>query len=315
MPATDVALSETLIQQFQDNAELAVQQGTSKLRPWVDEFPAEGEKMAMKLYYGKQDVEEETVRAPLNSDDPAQRVRRWVTYSNPRKKGEFIDSKDVMQGLSNFQSPVYETKVSACNRYIDKVIVDAIFGTAQTGADGLTAVALPAQNTISSTWDGEGGTTQPLGLNLAKLKESRRFYAARDWDLDQYSICCAVSAQQIDDLGDEVKLTSQDYQADAGVMFSRDGKLMKIWNHVFVEYQHLPTKTVAVDSLNRTVQRIPTWMKKCVGLAMWEDVNFDMWNDSSRGNTPYMNARVTCNAARLDEDGVGEIECYLQDAA
>lgn len=119
-----------------------------------------------------------------------------------------------------------------------------------------------------------------------------------------------VTAEQIDDLSNEIELTSTDYRQEAGPAFSRDGKLSKVWNHFLLKYQDLPTKIVS----GRVVQRNPAYFKSDLMLGVWQDVKSDAWEDTGKFKELYMNICANMDCRRLDETGVNEIESDLQAA-
>lgn len=293
---------------FQDQGRLAAQDLGSKLRATVMEQPCTGEQSAPVLYYDKVEATEREGRGATIADNPANRRRRWLKYRPSLTSGELIDSNDKFQGMQDFQSPLMQAHMSAIRRGIDRRrILEGLFGDAYEGDLGGTVVPFAtATQTIASTVQ-EGAGVNPVGLNLAKLRASRKKFAAAEHDLDMEDIFCLVTAEQIDDLGEELKLTTQEYRAEAGPQFSRDGKLMKVWNHVFIEYQGLFTKTAGAD----TIQRVPAYMKSGVMLGVWQDVTWKTNTQPQMYDELYMWAEANMDCRRLDETKVVEIECKI----
>lgn len=301
---------QTKKMEFKDQARLAADHNESKLRPAVSEQTCEGEQSAPVLYYDSGKAKRVEGRVPLNADTPANRRRRWLKFQPSFKSGEYIDSGDKFRGMSDYQSPLMMHHSAACKRFVDEdVILEGLFGDAFEGKLGGTVIPFPSSQLILATVQSGAGTAA-VGLNLAKLKANRKKFAAAKHDLDQEDIFIAVTAEQIDDLSNEIELTSQDYRAEAGPQFSRDGKLTKVWNHFFIEYQNLPTKTKDYAG-QKLLQRVPTWLKSTVMLGIWEEIDFDAFPDPSRDMELYMRARGNMDCRRLDETGVTEIECLL----
>ncbi|WP_226779013.1 phage capsid protein [Oceaniglobus trochenteri] len=298
---------QTKKMEFKDQARLAADHNESKLRATVSEQACEGEQSAPVLYYDSGKATRSEGRVPLNVDTPANRRRRWLKYQPPFKSGEYIDSQDKFRGMSDYQSPLMMHHSGNCKRAMDEdVILEGIFGDAYEGKLGGQVITFPGTQVIDKIVQ-SGSGTDATGLNLAKLKASRKKFAGHKHDLDREDIFIVVTAEQIDDLSNEIELTSQDYRAEAGPQFSRDGKLTKVWNHVFIEYQNLGTKTEGSDLL----QRVPAYLKSCVMLGIWEEQNFDAFPDPSRDMELYMRARFNADCRRLDETGVVEIECLI----
>lgn len=294
---------------FQDAWRLAADHNESMLRHTVSEQTCEGERSNPVTYYDSGKAQRREGRVPGHRDTPANRRRRWLKYQPTFDSGEYIDSNDKFQGMTNFQSPLMKHHTGNVRRFIDQdVIIDGIFGDAYEGEVGGTAISFPADRIIAADVQAGGGGT-PVGMNLAKIKTSRKRIALAKHDLNVEDIWLLVTAEQIDDLSEEIQLMSSDYRAEAGPQFSRDGKLTKIWNHMLLEYQDLPTKQLAGG---QTVQRNPAYLKSAVMIGVWKDVMFDAYPDSSKYQELYMNACANMDCRRLDETAVNEIESLIE---
>ncbi len=299
-------------QTYQDQAQLAVDHQSSVLRPLVSEQPCEGTQSAPALFYDSKKAKRRGgTRAPSNRDNPTNRRRRWLKYQPPFDDGEFIDSEDVFKGMQDFMSPTHMAIAGAMKRFVDEdVILEGMFGDAYEGEMGSTVKPFLAGQVIPAT-DQEGNGTAATGLNLKKLRNNRKLYASHKYDLQAEPIIIAVTAEQIDDLGDELKLTSADYKAEAAPAFNAEGKLAMVWNHLFVEFQNLTSKTKDYGSGLVTVQRVPTWRKSCVRLGVWQDITPRDTLDSSKYNTPYVWSEASMDCRRMEDTGVSEIECLI----
>ncbi len=292
---------------YQDAWRLAADYNDSKLRHTVSEQTCEGEQSAPVTYYDSGKAKRREGRAPGNIDTPANRRRRWLKYQPTFDSGEYIDTNDKFQGMTNFQSPLMNHHFGNVRRFIDQdVIIEGLFGDAYEGALGGTVIPFPGSQLIGLTVQ-SGVGTGAVGMNLEKIKASRKKFAGAKHDLDQQSPFLLVTAEQIDDLSNEIELTSADYRAEAGPAFSRDGKLAKVWNHFLLEYQDLPTKIVS----GRVVQRNPAYLKSAMMLGIWQDVLSNAWPDPGKYNELFMNVWANMDCRRLDETGVVEIESDL----
>ena len=153
----------------------------------------------------------------------------------------------------------------------------------------------------------DGAGSGNVGMNLAKIRASRKKFALNNFDLDMEEPFLLLTAEQIDDLSDEVKLTSTDYRQDAGPQFSRDGKLAKIWNHWILEHQALQTKLVGAAPVQRNV----AYLKSCVTLGVWQDVQGHNNTQPQLYDELYMWIDANMDCRRSDEKGVVEIESLL----
>lgn len=295
--------SQTHKLNYQDAWRLAADHNQSVLRATVMEMPCEGEMHTPVTYYDSGKAKRREGRGARITDAPANRRRRWLKYQPTFDSGEFIDSQDKFQGMTNFQSPLMNHHAGNIKRFIDQdVILAGFYGDAYEGDLGQTAIPFPAANQIAVNVQ-KGAGVSPVGMNLAKIQRSRKLLAARKFDLDTEMVFLFCTSEQIDDLSNEIELTSADYRAEAGPAFSRDGKLSKIWNHFIVEYQDLPVITVAA----RPTQRNPVWIKSCMQLGVWMDVSSNAYPIPEADNELYMIAKANMDCRRLDEGGCLDI--------
>ena len=298
---------------YSDQAQMAIDHHQGYLRPFVTEQTCEGTQAQMFIEFDSKKAQRREGRAPTNRDDPTNRRARWLKYPGIWDTSEYIDSEDTLKATQDFQSTLMTAQAEAMQRSIDEdIILAGIFGDAYEGELGTGAITLPATQLIAGTVQ-EGAGTAGVGLNLRKLRSNRLLFAGHKIDLQANPIVCPVTAEQIDDLGDEIKLTNADYRADAAPMFNREGKLTMVWNHVFVEYQNLQTKQKDFADGNGivTVQRVPTWIKSAVRLGVWMEVRPRQTFDSSKYDTPFIWNEMSMDCRRGNEKGVSEIECVI----
>ena len=290
---------------FQDQARMAAGVYDSKLRHTVTESTQTGEQSAPVLYYDKVEASDREGRGVTIADNPAGRRRRWLKYRPSFSSGELIDSADKFQGMSNFESALMKAHFGAVKRKIDKDrIIEGLFGDAYEGELGGTVIAFPNSQVVGVTVQ-DGAGSGNVGMNLAKIRASRKKFALADFDLDMEQPFLLLSAEQIDDLSNEPLLLSTDYREEAGPQFSRDGKLTKIWQHWIIEHQALPTKT------SGTIQRNVAYLKRCVALGVWQDVMAHTNLQPQMYDELYMWVDANMDCRRLDEKGVVEIESLL----
>lgn len=295
---------------FNDQTMLAQQAYGSKLRATVTEYPVSGEAAAMVEYYDKVKAKRREGRGVTIEDNASNIRRRWLTYLPTFSSGQLIDTADKFQGMQNFQSPLMKTHYNAVGRFVDEdVILNGIFGDAYEGKVPGTPITFPGAQTVGVIVQSGVGVSA-VGMNLEKIKTSRKMFAQADFDLDQEEPYLLLTAQQIDDLSDEIELKSKDYVDDAGPQFSRSGKLSKVWNHWIIEYQALPSKVNTAGG-GATSQRNVAYMKSCVGLGVWKDITSNAAVQPQMYNELYMWTEANMDARRLNEKGVIEIESKL----
>ncbi|MDW3181771.1 phage capsid protein [Roseobacter sp.] len=304
-------ITQSYRQTYRDQAMLAADHHQPVLRPYVSEQTCEGTQSAPALFYDSKKAKRRQGRVPGNRDNPTNRRRRWLKYTGIFDDGEYIDSEDIFKGMQNFQSPTMEAIAGAMQRFVDEdVILDGIFGDAYEGEMGETVKPFLSSQVIPATVQ-EGAGTAATGLNLQKLRNNRKLYASHKFNLQSEPIMIAVTAEQIDDLGDELKLTSKDYKDEAAPVFNATGKLAMVWNHMFIEYQNLTDKQVDYGAGLVTVQRVPTWRKSSVRLGVWKEITPRDTIDSSKYDAPYFWSESSMDCRRLEDTGVSEIECLI----
>ena len=304
-------ITQSYRQTYRDQAMLAADHHQPVLRPYVSEQTCEGTQFAPALFYDSKKAQRRQGRVPNNRDNPTKRRRRWLKYTGLFDDGEYIDSEDIFKGMQDFQSPTMMAIAGAMKRFVDEdVILDGIFADAYEGEMG-AAVKPFLQSQILPATIQDGAGNDATGLNLKKLRENRKLYASHKFDLDAEPIICPITAEQVDDLGDELKLTNKDYWDEAAPQFNARGKLSMVWNHMFVEYQNLTTKQVDYGSGLVTVQRVPTWRKSSVRLGVWKEITPRDTVDSSKYDAPYFWSEASMDCRRLEDTGVSEIECLI----
>lgn len=306
-------ITQAYRQTYRDQAQLAADHHQPVLRPYVSEQECEGTQFAPALFYDSKKAQRRNGRVPNNRDNPTKRRRRWLKYTGLFDDGEYIDSEDIFKGLQDFQSPTMMAQAGAMKRFVDEdVILEGIFGDAYEGEMGGSVKPFLASQVIPATVQ-KGVGTDPTGLNLQKLKNNRKLYAGHKFDLQAEPIVIAITAEQVDDLSDELELTTKEYRDDAAPMFNKEGRLMMVWNHIFIEYQNLTTKQkdfgggVGVVSL----QRVPTWRKSSVRLGVWKEITPRDTVDSGKYDAPYFWQEASMDCRRLEDTGVSEIECLI----
>ena len=114
---------------------------------------------------------------------------------------DLIDNDDKVRMLIDPTSDYANAAAWAMGRAIDEAIVTAALGSAYTGETGATAVSLPATQVIDSTCSSK--------FTFDKLREVKRMFDKCDAPSEGRVI--VLSAQQLDDLLSETKVTSADY--------------------------------------------------------------------------------------------------------
>lgn len=282
-------------QQFATNIELLLQQEGSRLIGAVDYKSG---------YVGKQ-------ASPVDqlSSVAAQRVetrfeamprvdatfaRRWVfpvNYDLP----QLIDQFDKLRLLTDPTSLYVRNAMNAMGRAMDDEIIAAFFGTAMTGETAGTSTAFPSANIVVDDFNAAGN----VGLTVAKLKEAKRLLMAADVNLDTEQLFCAITANEHDDLLNEIEIVHKDY-TDKPVL-AGDGRVRSYLGINFIHTERLTAFS--------TGHLVPVWCKSGVHLAGWMPIHTEISQRNDLRGTPWQAyALGTFGAARLQEPKVIQIE-------
>lgn len=192
-------ITASFVNQYSSNIQALVQQKGSKLRDLVGYESVRGKGMFIDQIGQVAAVKKTTRHADTpQSDTPHKRRNlRLETYH----WADLIDNDDKVRMLIDPTSDYANAAAWAMGRAIDEAIVTAAFGTAYTGETGATSVTLPDTQIVD-----EGCTTK---FTFDKLREVKRMFDLCDAPSEGRVI--VLSAQQLDDLLSETKVTSADY--------------------------------------------------------------------------------------------------------
>lgn len=283
--------------------QLAYQQVQSRLRPFVTEQACEGEQSAMIDLFDPVVAQRQTDRVPKNVDNRANRRRRWLIYQDPIVTGEYIDRMDRWRQLQDPSSSLMLTHAAAIERGIDDIIIEGLTGVAYEGKyNSLAAKAFPSSNIIDVDLRDENDTgTGEVGLNLRKLRRARTLLKKSDIMLDNEQPVVGVTADQMDDLFQYVTIVSSDFAFRPGEEpVIRSGKVQRVMGFSFVECERF-----GVNEGGHQVN--PVWLPSAVSLGVWQEKKEDMWNDSSRQQTPILQVMANMDCRRGQDEGVVHI--------
>ena len=128
--------------------------------------------------------------------------RRMVTLTS-YEWADLVDDADKIRMLIDPASTYARAAAAAISRSMDTAIIDAMTGTAKTGASGSTSTTLPAGQKIAHG---------SAGLTLAKLVSAKKILDENDVDpsIARYIV---VSPEQTEDLLNNSTVTSADYNS------------------------------------------------------------------------------------------------------
>lgn len=288
--------------QFAQAGALAAQQIGWKLRQHFTDVPVEGEASSPVVVFDASTAGRRSGRKPENRDNPANRRARWLIYDDPIEDGTYLDRSDVWRQAFDATSELNRTYTAAVIRGAEDVWAANLVGIAYEGKRASTTKALDAGMIVDVQF-GESPAAD-VGLTIKKMREARRLLEKNEVDLDSEMPKLGITAQQHDDLRAFIEVTSIDFRKNE-MPVMESGVVRKVMGFELVQFQRWPT-----DGTGATRKRKnPFWTKSGFAIGFWQDLNFRMWNDSHRNETPVMNVEIVTDGRRLHEDRVGYIEC------
>ena len=301
---TNQGLFQLYTTQYSTILEMRLQQMGSKLRPFVTEGGHVG-KMASPVQY----IAPTTAKAPagrfaLLQPTSAQYMRRWV-FPNEREDVQLIDSFDQLETLIDPQSEISRAQAAAFGRALDDIVIQAAFGTAQTGQDA-ASLAPETFNTALSTATPPGyqigvqfGASANTGMTVQKLIEAKRVFRHLHVDLDQDPVTIVIGSQQESDLLNLVQVTNTDY-TDRPVLV--DGKVSRFMGFNFVVMERLPYTS--------TTRSCIAFAKSGLYTGVWRDIMSRLSiRDDMSGQPIQLYTQMMIGATRLQPGTVLQITC------
>ncbi len=301
---TNSGLYSLYTTQFSTILDLKLQQMGSKLRGFVTEGAHVG-KMASPVQY----INPTTAKAPnaryaLLSPQSTSYERRWV-FPSEREDTQLIDTFDQLQTIVDPKSQISTSQAMAFGRAIDDIIINAAFGTAQTGQD---AASLSAEtfNTALTTGSPPGyqigvqfGASANTGMTIAKLIEARRVFRHLHVDLDAEDVTLVIGSQQEADLLNLVQVVSTEFN-DRPVLV--DGRVRRFLGFNIVVMERLPYTS--------SVRNCIAFAKSGLYLGLWRDrySRVDVRTDMS--SQPFqLYTQMVMGATRLQKGTLLQITC------
>lgn len=287
--------------QFANNVELLLQQRGSMLRGTVDAGSYVGKMASPVDQLGSVAASKVTTRfAPMGRVDVVP-DRRWVfpvSYDLP----QMIDTFDKLKMLNDPSSKYVQNAVYAMGRSMDDEIIGAFFSNAATGEQGGTSTIFPTSTSTNVVSVNVGGAAS--GLNVAKLRTGRKFLRKAFVDFDNDPIYMGISAEEEDDLLNEIQIVSLDFN-DKPVLV--DGRLKSFLGLNFVWCERFQTAT---DDAAGTSLQCPMWARSGMHVGIWQDMLVDVDRRKDLQGLPWQAyVMATFGAARLEEAKVIKVWC------
>jgi hypothetical protein len=197
--------------EFTSNWLHLLQQKVSKLKEYVSVESVRGKEKTFNQM-GPVEMTRITSRASDTTISDTPLAKRWLR-PYPYEHATLFDEWDseYLGEVSLPQSPTVQNHAMAYLRTADKVVIEALLGTAFTGENGVTPTALPSGQAIAVNYV-ESGSATNSGLTIAKLRQASFLLNDAEVD-DEDPRIMVVSAKQLQDLLRTTEVTSADFNS------------------------------------------------------------------------------------------------------
>jgi hypothetical protein len=281
--------------QFDSNWKHLVQQKNSRLKEYCTLDSIEGKEKS----YNQLDatsmtqITDRSRETRITDQSMAKRWIRPLNYDCAKLVDEF--DEQFLGEVVLPTSPIIQSHAAAYARTCDKIIIDALGGTAFTGTTGTTATVLPAGQKIAANYV-ESGAVANSGLTIAKLRAAKFLFDSNEVDEEEERIL-VVSAKQLQDLLRTTEVTSADYNTVRALV---DGTLNTFMGFKFRRSQQLPLAT--------DIRSCFAYVKSGIVLAeRGLKTHMDIRTDLS--HSLQIRSVASLAAVRMEEKKVVEIAC------
>lgn len=295
-------VTTAFVQQYSTNIAMLLQQQGSRLRGAIMEHGFVGKAATVVEQFGAVTPVKNLAR---HSDTPlisTPQDRRWV-YPTDYDWADLIDSQDKLRMLIDPTGPYTQAGVMAMGRAMDDEIINGFFGTNNTGENGTTAVTFPSGQIVAANV----GASANTGLNVAKLRAAKKLLMQAEVDIDNDQLFVAITAQQHDNLLNEVQAISLDY-TDRPVLV--EGRIRAFMGFNFIHSERIPGGPSYAGSVSTGgLYYVPCWAKSGLALGMWNDVQASVDKRPDKRNSWQVYVTATVGATRTEEKRCVQINC------
>ena len=289
-------ITTAFAQQYSSNVELQFQQMGSRLRQCVtlDQMGAE-----YKYFdrVGTVDAQKKTSRHADVTYTDTPHSRRRVTFED-FFHADMIDKEDKLRMLADPTSEYVRTAVAAMGREMDKIILNAAFGTAYSGKTGATSVSLPSTQQIAVNYVETGSPTNSA-LTIGKLRAGLEQLESEESIADGEELFCIYNSFQKQSLLQTTEVTSSDFNT---VKALTNGQL-----DTFLGMKFIRTQLVLKDS--NGYDRVLIMPKSAIKLAIPMDITSRIDQIPHKFHNYQVLVEMSAGATRMWEEKVVEVKC------
>lgn len=217
---------------FENNVELALGQTKSLLQDALVEQAASGEKAKVKDIVGN--VASQTANERHGDtkyvNTPHDGV--WLPKPDEEYYADLVDNADELATGIDIGGTYVQASVATINRARDDKDLQGLYGSIISGKDGTTITAFPNGMVVPVTAGGASGAQR---MNVAKVRAANKMLAANFNDMSEQRFM-TLTAEQNDDLMNELPVTSSDFQR----VFqgeARDGQIVRLLGFTIINIE------------------------------------------------------------------------------
>lgn len=283
-------IDAALVKQFNADVTVLSQQKGSKLRNTVRlKTGVVGEDTYLDQIAKTAAVKRTTrhENTPLVNSEWQRRRISLVDYN----WSDLIDKADKLKMLADPTNEYTMNASYALGRAIDDEIITQAFATAYIGKTGSVSETFPAANVVA---------VGASGLTVNKLLDAKELLDNADVDPDEPRYI-AITGTQLKDLLSEDNIKSADYNTIKA--------LVKGDVDTFCGFKFILISTSLLDTDANSYRRVICWARNGLGLAMGQDIQTRVTEESTKNFSAQVWANISCGASRIDSDKVIEIKC------
>lgn len=242
-------------------------------------------------------------------------AKRWIRprqFSTPTSEDKW-DEKGLLPTIAP-RGKHTVAHARAYGRDLDDVIIEAIGGTAYTGATGVTPTALPSEQKVAKDYVHTGSPTDS-NLTVHKIVGSLKILADNDaidddeLDSEQelFGLMTPTMEAYLRSLvtaGSNVGLFSKDY---APPVLDERGRIKRFLG---INWK-VSTRPGLKDGSDATIQYAYVWTKSGIQVGIWEDMSTTIDRLPQVNNAVLFLSQYSFGATRLEEKKVVQIACKV----
>ena len=297
---------------YQNNIRMVAQQMMNPLRNAVTVVPASGEAQDMADLVDKVEYQEGEDYSQRNPENPPKRIRRWLVRPTVIQSGQLITKEEKFDQSQDPTSVLVTTHTKAVERGVfDRILGvrkksdgsyevsgGGILGAVHEGKTPSSQKSLPVGNFVAVNQDEDAAA----GLTLNKMRFATESMELEDFGMEAddevYGLITPKQKTDLLKLAFETGKNLNPFDVEQ-IRNGKPGSLLGI-NWIF-------TNRLPKD--NSGYRLVPLWTKANIVCGMWQDVEGDLFNDTSKRNLPQCLVDAYPAAGRIEDQGVRVIRC------